>query len=221
MTAPDVTGELSLTLWRDHDAELLDVPGVHMGIRRPGPAGWTDAVATVAGLYHGGVRRVAFSQPVDLTPHTDPATLVQAMILLRELTSWGIAVDWVARFDDPEVWRRLNHLYPPAAMPGHPDEDRVLDDWRNTFYLCKCVYRHGPGFIQVRDRRAGELVRFTIDEPEYFAAIDTLLDGAPVDVVPAHVLNDLVAEGLAGVVGHLAWWLPYRVRRWPWPALVV
>jgi hypothetical protein len=218
MTAPKVAEPLSLTLWRDHDDELLDVPGIHMGTRSPGPAGWTGAVAMVAGLYHGGVRRVAFSHPVDITPDSDPTTLVPAMILLRELTSWGIAVDWVAHFGDRDTWRRLNHLYPPAAMPG---ASQALDEWRQTFFLCKCVYRHGPGFIQVRDRRAGELVRFTVDDPEYLVAVDTLLDGAPVDAVPAHVLDDLVAEGLAGIVGQLAWWLPYRVRRWPWPALVV
>jgi hypothetical protein len=210
-----------LTLWRDHDDALLDMPGISMGTRRPGPAGWTDAAATVAGLYHGGVRRAALSHPVDLTRNTDPAGLVQAMVLLRELTSWGIAVDWVAHFDDADMWRLLNHLYPPKAMIGHPDADAALVDWRQTFYLCKCVYRQGPGFIQVRDRRAGSLSRFTIDDPDYITAVGTLLDGAPVGAVPEPILTAFLDEGLAGIVGDLAWWLPYRVRRWPWPSLVV
>lgn len=219
---PPVTTEPQvLTLWRDHDDALLDQPGIAMGTRRPGPAGWTDAAATVAGLYHGGVRRAALSHPVDLTRNTDPPSLVQAMVLLRELTSWGIAVDWEAEFDDPEMWRLLNHLYPPKAAHGLPDAEKALTDWRQTFYLCKCVYRQGPGFLQVRDRRAGTLARFTIDDPAYIAAVHTLLDGAPVDAVPEPILSAFLEEGLAGVVGELAWWLPYRVRRWPWPSLVV
>jgi len=44
---------------------------------------------------------------------------------------------------------------------------------------------------------------------------------APTAAVPAHVLEAFLAEGLAGQAGDLAWWIPYRVRRWPWPALMV
>jgi hypothetical protein len=218
----DVTEALRLTLWRDHDEELLDLPGVAMGSYSPDQDGWTDPGAAVADLYRSGVRRAALSHPVDLTRGTVPTRLVQAMVLLRELTSWGIVVDWEAHIgDNPDIWQRLNHLYPPRALPGHPDADTVLAEWRNTFYLCKCIYRHGPGFIQVRDRRAGHLARFTIDDPEYLRTVTALLHGAPVDSVPAHVLGDFSAEGLAGVAGDLAWWLPYRVRRWPWPSLIV
>jgi hypothetical protein len=144
------------------------------------------------------------------------------MVLLRELTSWAIVTDWQLLVGEHlDVWQRLNHLHPPRQLPDHPDAEEVLAGWRDTFYLCKCVYRHGPGFVQVRDRRSGSLLRFTIDDPEYLAAIETLLPGAPSDAVPPGVLDDFIAEGLAGVAGDLAWWLPYRVRRWPYPSMIV
>jgi hypothetical protein len=216
LTAPS----LRLRLWRDHDEELLAAPGIEMGewVDEPG----TDLVAAAERLYRDGARRVALEQPIDLTGDLPAATLIRAMVLLRELTSWAIAIDWTPVFGEhTEVWRRLNHIYPPRQLPDHPDADEVLADWRDTFYLCKCVYRQGPGFVQVRDRRSGLLARFTIDDPDYLAAIGTLLPGAAASDVPAAVLDAFIAEGLAGTAGDLAWWLPYRVRRWPYPSMIV
>jgi hypothetical protein len=144
------------------------------------------------------------------------------MILLRELTGWGVVVDWRLRpGEHAEVWRRLNHLHPPAELIGQADAEESLASWRETFYLCKCVYRRGPDFVEVRDRRAGELSRFVIDDPVYLAAVDRLIDSAPVSEIDSGALADFVAEGLAGHAGDIAWWLPYRVRRWPWPSMIV
>lgn len=225
---------LTLTLWREHDEEVLGLglPGLAMGLRdaiaantdgaREATGDGDDPATLVEGLFRDGLRRAAFSHPVDLTGGMDEPTLVRAMLLLRELTSWGIAVDWRLRpGEHTEVWRRLNHLYPPAELIGQPDAQEALDAWRDTFYLCKCVYRRGPGFIEVRDRRNGTLSRFVIDDPAYLAAVETLIGGAPAASVPAGILEDFAAEGLAGIVGGSAWWLPYRVRRWPWPSMIV
>jgi hypothetical protein len=216
-----MTAGVELRLWRDHDEELLAAPGIAMGEWRP-PGAPADLGAAVAGLYRDGVRRVALDRPVDLTGELDKASLVQAMVLLRELTSWAIVVDWQLRpGEHHDVWQRLNHLHPPGAILDHPGGDEALATWRDTFYVCKCIYRQGPGFVQVRDRRDGTLARFTIDDPDYLAAIGVLLPGAPVGAVPPHVLDDYVAEGLAGLAGDVAWWLPYRVRRWPYPSMIV
>ena len=220
---------LALTLWREHDEEVLGLglPALAMGRRDALAASGDgerggDPAALVEGLFRDGLRRVAFSHPVDLTGGMDEPTLVRAMLLLRELTSWGVAVDWRLRpGEHTEVWRRLNHLYPPAELIGQPDAQEALDTWRETFYLCKCVYRRGPGFIEVRDRRNGTLSRFVIDDPAYLAAVEALIGGAPAASVPAGILEDFAAEGLAGIAGGSAWWLPYRVRRWPWPSMIV
>jgi hypothetical protein len=221
-TAATVGSGLRLRLWRDHDEELLAAPGIAMG-EWAAPDPGSDPAAAVAALYRDGVRRVAFDRPVDLTGELDKATLVQAMVLLRELTSWSVAVDWELAVGPATVdlWLRLNHLCPPRALPGHPDEESVLAKWRETFYLCKCGYRRGPGFVEVRDRRAGPLSRFVIDDPAYLSTVDALLPGAPAASLPAAILEEFVAEGLAGQAGDLAWWLPYRVRRWPWPSMIV
>jgi len=148
---------------------------------------------------------------------------VWTMVLLRELTSWSVAVDWELAVgpDTAELWQRLNHLCPPRALPGHPEEAEVLARWRETYYLCKCAYRHGPGFVEVRDRRAGPLSRFVIDDPAYLSTMDALLPGTRAADLPAGILDAFVTEGLAGQAGELAWWLPYRIRRWPWPSMIV
>lgn len=218
MTAAVESDQLSLTLWRDPDDDVLALPGIAMGTI-PGAG---NAAELADRLYRDGVRRVALSRPVDLSGGMDRRTLVWAMLLLGELTSWGVAVDWQLRPGEyAEVWQRLNHLCPPAALLDHRDAEEILADWRQTFYLCKCIYRRGPGFIEVRDRRNGLLSRFIVDDPTYLAAIETLIDGAPAADVPEGVLREFVDEGLAGLAGDLAWWLPYRVRRWPWPSMVV
>jgi hypothetical protein len=221
MTVLTDTGTLPLTLWRDHDQRLLDEPGVPMGTR----AVDGDPARLAAGLYREGVRRVGLDRPVDLTGGMEEATLVRAMVLLRELTGWGVVVAWrLLPGPYTEIWQRLNHLYPPAELVGRPESGEIVRAWRSTFYLCKCVYRHGPGFVEVRDRRSGSLARFVIDDPAYLAVVERLVDGAPARELDPEVLGDLVTEGLAGLIGDLAWWLPYRCaagpgRRWSSEAL--
>jgi Family of unknown function (DUF5825) len=209
---------MKLTLWRDHDDAVLDLPGVALG-EHPLPA---DVLAAVAGWYRAGVRRAAFAAPLNLSSMDTPHQTVQALVALRELTSWGIVADWdVVLGDHIDRWRQLSHLQPPRSVLDGARADAALADWRDTFYLGKCFHRHGPGFIQVRDRRLGMLIRFTIDDPAYLSTVDALIAGAPRSAVPPQVLADFVGEHLVGEVGDLVWWLPYRVRRWPWPAMVV
>lgn len=210
---------VTLTLWRDHDEALVRMPAIAMGSRQVDPR---DPADLAAALYREGVRRVALDEPVDLSGGRPPAVVMTRFLLLCQLTSWGLVVDWEVRLGaDPEAWRLLSHLYPPRAVLDAADGEHLRDQWRRGFYLCKCVWRQGPGFVEVRDRRAGSLARFIIDEPEYLQAIDRLSAGCRVGEVPEAVLDDLVGEGLAGRVGDLAWWVPYRVRRWPPSALVV
>ncbi|MCC8246719.1 DUF5825 family protein [Saccharothrix luteola] len=207
-----------LLLWRDHDDAVLHLPELAMGEQ---PASG-DPQATAADLYARGVRKVSVGSPVDLSGGMDARTLVWLMVFLRELTSWSVAYDWtMISGKNQDVWTRLNHFHPPRAMPDHPDADAVLEQWRSTYYLCKCIHRHGPGFLEVRDRRAGDLSRFVIDDPDYLAAVETLMPGARSDSIPPDVLAHLIDEGLVGTVDAFAWWLPYRVRRWPWPSMIV
>lgn len=224
MTAPAVRAfehrpaPIPLLLWRDHDDAVLDLPDMAMGEL----AASGDPQVMAADLYARGVRKVSVSSPVDLSGGMDATTLVWLMIFLRELTGWSVAYDWTMICGEHhDVWLRLNHLRPPRAMPDHPEADAVLAQWRDTHYLCKCIHRHGPGFIEVRDRRTGDLSRFVIDDPAYLAAVETLIPGALADSVPPDILAHLIEEGLVGTADAFAWWLPYRVRRWPWPSMIV
>jgi hypothetical protein len=223
-TTTTTTTSLTLTTWRDHDEEVLQLPAMSPVVTVvEESATWA---ATAAELYGKGVRRVALDRPADLSGAVTAHAIVSTMLLLGELTSWGIVIDWdVDLGADPEVWRSFCHLHPPRRILNTQDSknsEEIRQEWRSTFYLGKCVYRKGPGFVQVRDRRArGSLTRYTLDDPAYLEAVERLSTGCPADTVPSEVLDHLVGESLAGRAGQLAWWLPYRIHRWPWPSFAV
>nr|WP_311137526.1 DUF5825 family protein [Streptomyces sp. I6] len=132
-------------------------------------------------------------------------------------------VEWRLRVGpgDDETWKLLSHLQPPQRLEGAKDAQEQLLAWRGTHYLCKCLWRQGPGFLQIRDRRWGDLRRFTCDEPHYHDAIARLDPGAPAADVAPDALADFIEEHLVLRVGDLAWWLPYRVKRWIQEAMAV
>ncbi|MFI1970559.1 DUF5825 family protein [Streptomyces cinnamoneus] len=218
-TRPPAAGALTVTAWRDHDRVVCRIPGMALGAL-PVPAG--PALPAARSLFDAGARRVALAEPVDLTDEADAARTVRALSLVGALSSLAVAVEWRVRTPgEPEAWIPLSHLHPPAALSGAPEAGEALRTWHETYYLCKCVYRKGPGFLQVRDRRRRQLRRFTIDDPAYRQAVATLVDGAPAAAVPDAVLADLAEEELVVRVGEYAWWAPYQVQRWPLAALVI
>jgi len=207
----------AVELWRDHEPGARSGPGMRLGAE-PVTA---DAPAQARQAYDNGVRRARLDRPVRLDGGDPDA--VRLLALVRELTAYGIVVDW--RLDLGPLgaggWRPFGHLYPPAELDGLTDPEESLRAWAASFYICKFVYRIGPGFVQVRDRRTGTLNCLTIDDPEYRDAIPVLLGGAPRTALPPAMVADFEAEGLVGTVGEQLWWLPYRVRRWPFPSTVV
>ncbi len=206
---------VDVELWRDYDPVVQCLPGMRLGTRTLDGA-WRQWATK---LYEAGARCVRIAEPVTLCG-TASARSARTLVLIRELTSRGFAVEWAAGCGDGcAALRRFNHLYPPAGVAGAPEE--VTRDWRATFFPCKCVFRRGPGFIEVRDRRLGSLETFTIDDPRHIAAIEAMEEGVAADEVPADVRRDLAeADLLAEHAGHL-WWLPMRVHRWPFPSLSV
>lgn len=217
-TADD--GVLAVAAWRDHDPAVGELPGMSLGdLTVPGG----PVTAAARALFDVGARRVALRGTVDLTDTADAARSVHTLSLIGALTGRAVAVDWQVRTPParPDAWIALSHLHPPTALHGPPDAEEALRQWRHNHYLCKCVHRQGPGFVQVRDRRHRRLRRFTIDAPDYLAAIRTLADGAPARAVPSAVLADLLHEELAVRFGDHIWWAPYAVRRWPLAAMVI
>ncbi|APU15952.1 DUF5825 family protein [Actinoalloteichus fjordicus] len=206
---------IEIESWRDYSPVTRAVPGMALGrLRIEG-----DRRDLARRLDADGVRAVRIAEPIELCAGAR-ARSARALVLIRELTARGVAVDWTASCDDGcAAARRWAHLFPPVAVRGAPAS--VATDWRRTFFPCKCVCRRGPGFTEVRDRRFGTLEMFTIDDPEQLTAIEAMAEGTPVAAVPAHVRRDLSEAGLvAAQAGHL-WWLPVRVHRWPFPPLIV
>lgn len=210
-------------LAHDHDPVVSAVPGIDLGVTElrepPGEA--------AARWFDEGIRHVTLTDPVSLAVDgTDAASrdAVRRLVLVRELTSRGIAVDWqlVLPAGGGADWRVFCHLYPPTALTAEAtgDED-PLEAWRRSYYIDKCTFRRGPGFVQVRDRRASQLNLLTVDDPAYLAVLAQVLDGAPVAEVDLDVARDFAAEGLVVQVGTMLVWLPYRLRRWPLPSMII
>jgi hypothetical protein len=209
---------IPVTLWRHRDPASGEASALRLGDVSVGG----DAVAGARAIAERGARRVVVTDPVDLLTAGDGEVAVRALTLVRELTSYAVHVDW--RLVPPAGLGSLavlGHLYPPTAVFGAGDSAALLADWRSGFHLDRCMYRVGPGFIQVRDRRWRFLHRITIDAPDYLAAVETVAPGAPVTAVPAGIAADLAAENLVLRVGEAFCWLPYRVHRWPMPAMGV
>nr|MDT0660467.1 DUF5825 family protein [Micromonospora sp. DSM 115978] len=201
-------------LWRDHDPALRELPAMALGRHRvPG-----DRVGRAAEFYRAGARGVRLPDPVDLCGADSGGTLA----LIRELTSWGVAVDWTAECRvgcaDPDL---LGHLWPPDTVAGRPDSAEVTRHWRERFFPAKCVYRCGPDFIEIRDRRFGSLELFTVDEPDWIDAVLVMAEGAPAGAVPADARAAFAEARLTLERAGQLWWLPARIRRWPFPPLLV
>jgi hypothetical protein len=182
-----------------------------------------DSRVTAAALFTRGARRVTFDGVIDLI-QPDVADTIRALTLIRDLTSFGIVIDWQLRAEPhSDHWRELSHLYPPTRLiqdrPGSAADPSL--DWRRGYYLAKCVTRRGPGLLQIRDRRWGGLRRIGLTKPEFLGAIALLQGGVPVSEVPPQVYADLRAARLIARVGDMAWWLPYQVRRWPSSASLI
>lgn len=216
------TAPLTIAAWRDYDEAACALPGMFLGdLELTGPVGQESDR-----LWELGVRRVRLAETVDLTACGDlPAArrTVRALSLVRDLTARAVLVEWELRLDpaQPDAPQVLSHLQPPGMLYGAPDPRAALATWRGGHYLGKCLWRNGPGFFQIRDRRWGNLQRFTADEPHYRTAVDLLAYGAPQGSVPDDALADFTEERLVLHVGPLAWWVPYRVSRWTQEAMAI
>jgi hypothetical protein len=210
--ALQTAADQSISAWRDYDeavAALRD--SMSMGSR----ALTSGARVSADELFTAGARRVNVHEVVD-TGSADAVSTVRALTLIRDLTACGVVVGWELRLGADQDWRELSHLYPPAsiAADGGPVGADPRAEWAGEYLMTKCVVRRGPGLLEIRDRRFGDLRKITIARPDYLAAIAALEYGAPADQVPAAILRELRAERLVGRAGGMAWWLPYRLRRY-------
>jgi hypothetical protein len=200
-----------MALWKDRDPAAMGVPGMAAGVMDVSG----DPLEAASQLAERRIQLARLTDTVDLDD-ADGAAAVAALVVVRELTSHGIAVDWTLRMPaPPSDWRPLSHLYPPAAVLAGSAGDPIAAEWRNSFHIAKCGYRHGPGFIEVRDRRTDSFRRLVIRNPHQEQAIAPLLRGVPVTALADTVVARYLQADLLHQVGRHVWWTPYRIRRWP------
>lgn len=212
--APPVLG-----LRRDYTPGTVGLPGMRMGAVSLAAA---EPGQQAGDLFARGVRHVELGGVVDVTDPAAGRETVAALALVRDLTSYGIVVSWTIRLAEGDpLSLLLGHLYPPADVLGTSYGAEVVQAWRRKFYVGKCFWRRGPGFIEVRDRRSARLARMTIADPGFITAIEAMTAGAELSRIPRGVLAELSRARLAHAVGEHAWWVPYRIRRWPSPPLAV
>jgi uncharacterized protein DUF5825 len=204
---------LTVSAWRDREPATFDIPGMRLGTTQV-----SDPVSAAATLVSRGARYVRLPAPVDLTGD-DPAAAT-ALVLVRELTSHGVAVDWEIELGhELQRWPMLSHLYPPRAIGSAGPDDDALATWRRTYHVAKLCYRHGPHFIQIRDYRTGNLTQHVIriagDSPDFGPAA---ISGAMFSVRTRYFFQ---REGLTLDIAGQTLWLPYRIRTWPLTHLMV
>jgi hypothetical protein len=181
---------------------------------------WESTVRARTGmadeLYRLGARTVLVLETIDLTS----AESMYALQLVRDLTAVGMAVNWHLVLPPTVDWVLLSHLYPPATVRTDGAAE-VVQAWRERFYVGMLLYRQGPSFLQVRDRRRARLELYTVEAPDYLDAIARSAAGCQTAALSAEVRDELVRDELLLTVGDRSLWLPYRVRRWPRPPMVV
>lgn len=201
--------------------DYVDLPGLELD-----PLPMPDDVSGYADeLFRGGTRHVTLDGPVDLADPESAADTVRTLVLIRDLTAFGIPVGWTVRLPEGlqllQLPFLLGHLHPPSQVLGSAHASDTAGLWARRFHLGMCFWRHGPGFIEVRDLRSSPRVRLVIDDPGRLAAVEVLSRGAHAAQVPGDVMDDFTAGRLVHRVGQHAWWVPYRIRRWPSPPMIV
>lgn len=214
LTVPPAAPGTGFRLWRHSHAAVRSLPGAHLGDRSLE----ADPAEEARHAYELGARFVAIGPTADLGPDADARQTVAVLSLVRELTAYGMEIDWRLRLvaDGPEWWV-FNHLFPPALL-DFPGGDEALEVWRSRFHVGRCFLRRGPGFVQIRDRRNGGFRRMTIADARYRAAIDALQAGEGTREVPEPIVSAFVKQHLLVWCGTEAWWAPHRLHRWPLPS---
>jgi hypothetical protein len=212
-----------MTLWKDRDPAARRLTGMYAGsVDR-----LDDPLGAVSSLAASGVQFARLRDTVDLTDG-DGAAAVAALVVVRELTRHGIAIDWTIRLPAGAAgWHLLSHLYPPAvalcgsdsagdsAGDSASDSASVTTRWRDSFHAAKCGYRRGPGFLEIRDRRTGSFRRTVIRSARTDQGIAPLLRGMPTAALDEAVTRRYLDADLVHQAGQFVWWTPYLIRRWP------
>jgi hypothetical protein len=213
-TVPGSGFDVRFSLWRHGAPGVRALPNMHLG---DGVLGG-DVVDEARRIHESGARFVSVEPLVDLSGRPGSEHMIPVLSFVRELTGYGVEVDWRARLasDGPEWWV-FSHLFPPSVLEG-PRGDEVLAVWRTRYHVGRCFFRRGPGFLQIRDRRHAGLRRLTVSDGALVSAIDSLLADRGADSMPDQAMSVFEKQRLVVRIGGGVWWAPYRLKRWALPA---
>jgi len=176
--------------------------------------------------HHDGHATVVVDEPTDIG--NDPDGTAALLRLLRECDADGVRVVWTARRACGFDTSALHHLPPPyrpfetrSGTPAAEPPDPALLAWRAAYRRGNCHFRHGPGFVLVKDARdPANVARFTLDHPDLVAAFTHCLEPtrrADLDARAREAMDLLIGERLAIDLDGVVLTLPVRMRRWPIP----
>ena len=144
----------------------------------------------------------------------DAATTVGFARFLRDCGSRLIEVRWEASVAS-DLASALAHLAPPAGS------DPVALAWRTGWHYGQFYWRAGPGFVVVKDARAGDdQARYVIEGEEMLAAFALLARVRHFEAIPAGLRASCEALTEAGLALRRGDWLtalPMALREWPIP----
>ncbi|MBM7790008.1 DUF5825 family protein [Tenggerimyces flavus] len=143
----------------------------------------------------------------------EPAATVRYLATLRDGLSAGKLPVWEGGLSPVLDLDLVCHLPPPT---NHPE-------WTARFRPGLCYYRHGPGFVEVKDTRTpATAARFVIDDPDLLSCFLRCLNPTPIaGLGPAdtEAVEALVDERLVLRFDDTLLTLPHRMTRWPIPAM--
>lgn len=214
-TIPGNGFDVRFSMWRHGDATVRAMPDMHLGDHVLGG----DVADEARRIYQSGARFVSIEPTVDLGGRAGTEHVIPALSFIRDLTSYGVEVDWRARMTEPDgpEWWVFSHLFPPSVLEG-PRGAEALNIWRARYHVGRCFFRRGPGFLQIRDRRHAGLRRLTVSDGAHVSAVESLVADRGADSVPAALMSVFEKHRLVIRIGGDVWWAPYRLRRWASPS---
>ncbi len=190
------------------------------------------AIPDVADKTAGDTRLAAAADlaGLSLTDVTAPEPLIfgqsaardlDLLYLLREATSHAVRLRWTLAGTPCFPLLTHVHLVPPSGGVGAAAG--YARQWAAGYKYGSYYYREGPGFVTVKDVRAGgEPVRMTIaDGAAHFQAMASARSRHELSDDAAALLEVAEQAGLLIRDADRLLVLPYRIRHWPVPYVAI